>query len=45
MGLADRTRKRINRRLIPFLFLLYIIAFLDRINMNSLDGYDVRRVS
>src|ERR1700745_916986 len=33
MGLADRTRKRINRRLIPFLFLLYIIAFLDRINV------------
>jgi len=33
MGLAGRTRKRINRRLIPFLFLLYIIAFLDRINV------------
>src|SRR6266478_6656914 len=33
MGLADRTRKRINRRLIPFLFLLYIVAFLDRINV------------
>src|SRR5260370_17966415 len=32
MGLADRTRKRINGRLIPFLFLLYIIGLRDRIN-------------
>ena len=26
--------RRINRRLIPFLFLLYIIAFLDRVNVS-----------
>src|SRR5438552_493500 len=31
--IGGRTRKRINRRLIPFLFLLYIVAFLDRINV------------
>ena len=31
--IGDRTRKRINRRLMPFLFVLYIIAFLDRINV------------
>ena len=32
-ALGLRTRKRINRRLMPFLFVLYIIAFLDRINV------------
>jgi MFS transporter, ACS family, tartrate transporter len=40
--LADRTRRRINRRLMPFLFLLYIIAFLDRINV-SFAGLDMTR--
>jgi sugar phosphate permease len=37
--LAERTRKRINRRLLPFLLVLYIVAFLDRINISfaSLD--------
>jgi len=30
---ADPTRRRIFRRLIPFLFILYIIAYLDRANV------------
>ena len=30
---ADRTRRKIFRRLIPFLFILYIIAYLDRANV------------
>jgi MFS family permease len=38
----ERTRRRINRRLLPFLFLLYIIAFLDRINI-SFAGLDMTR--
>lgn len=41
-ALADRTRRRINRRLMPFLFVLYIIAFLDRINV-SFAGLDMTR--
>jgi MFS transporter, ACS family, tartrate transporter len=28
-----RTRRRIARRLLPFLFILYLIAFLDRVNL------------
>src|SRR5438270_11815746 len=32
--LADRARRRIVRRLIPFLFLLYIINYLDRVNVS-----------
>lgn len=32
-SLADRTRRRITRRLIPFLFVLYIVAYLDRVNI------------
>jgi ACS family tartrate transporter-like MFS transporter len=31
--LADRTRRKIFRRIIPFLFVLYIIAYLDRANV------------
>src|SRR5579884_4122814 len=31
--IADRTRRRITRRLMPFLFLLYIVAYLDRVNV------------
>lgn len=31
--LAARTVRRITRRLIPFLFILYIVAFLDRVNV------------
>jgi ACS family tartrate transporter-like MFS transporter len=30
---AERTRRKINRRLVPFLILLYTIAFLDRANL------------
>ncbi len=41
-NVAERTRRRINRRLLPFLFLLYIIAFLDRINI-SFAGLDMTR--
>ncbi|MGH9742749.1 MAG: MFS transporter [Candidatus Acidiferrum sp.] len=33
--LAQRARKRIAWRLLPFLFLLYIIAFLDRMNISA----------
>jgi len=32
-GLAERTTGKIRRRLIPFLLLLYTIAFLDRANV------------
>jgi ACS family tartrate transporter-like MFS transporter len=30
---AIRTRRRVNRRLMPFLFLLFIVAYLDRANV------------
>jgi ACS family tartrate transporter-like MFS transporter len=30
---ADRTRSKVRRRLLPFLFALYIIAYLDRANV------------
>jgi D-galactonate transporter len=33
--LAQRARRRIARRLLPFLFLLYVIAFLDRMNVGA----------
>ena len=32
---ARRARHRIARRLLPFLFLLYVIAFLDRMNVGA----------
>jgi MFS transporter, ACS family, tartrate transporter len=32
---AQRTRHRIARRLLPFLFLLYVVAFLDRMNVGA----------
>src|SRR5436853_7761759 len=31
--LSKRARRRITRRLIPFLFIVYIICFLDRVNV------------
>jgi ACS family tartrate transporter-like MFS transporter len=34
-AVAQRARKRIAWRLLPFLFLLYIIAFLDRMNISA----------
>ena len=42
MDLAERTRRRINRRILPFLFLLYVVAFLDRINV-GFAGLDMTR--
>jgi len=42
LSLPDRTRRHINRRILPFLFLLYIVAFLDRINV-SFAGLDMTR--
>lgn len=33
-AVAERARRRIALRLIPFLFVLYIIAFLDRVNVS-----------
>src|SRR5438270_9767904 len=30
---ADRARRRVMRRLMPYLYLLYIIAYLDRVNV------------
>jgi len=30
---AERTRRKITRRLVPFLFVLYIISYLDRVNL------------
>src|SRR5580700_10848333 len=33
--IARRARHRIARRLLPFLFLLYVIAFLDRMNVGA----------
>jgi MFS family permease len=32
---AQRARRRIARRLLPFLFVLYVIAFLDRMNIGA----------
>lgn len=32
---TQRARRRIARRLLPFLFLLYVIAFLDRMNVGA----------
>src|SRR5580658_5433034 len=33
-AVGDRARHRVNRRLMPFIFLLYIISFLDRVNVS-----------
>ena len=33
-AIAERTRRRITRRLIPFLFLLYFVAYVDRVNLS-----------
>src|SRR5260370_14479971 len=32
-AVAERARRRIMRRILPFLFFIYIIAFLDRVNV------------
>jgi ACS family tartrate transporter-like MFS transporter len=39
---AARTKRKITRRLIPFLFLLYITAYLDRVNV-SFAGLEMTR--
>lgn len=31
--IAERARRRITRRLMPYLFIIYVIAFLDRANV------------
>src|SRR5919205_1673557 len=32
-ALAERTRRRVTRRLIPYLMFIYLLAFLDRANL------------
>ena len=32
--LAERTRRRVTLHLIPYLFFLYILAYLDRVNVS-----------
>src|SRR5450755_2138991 len=39
---AERARRKIARRLIPFLFLLYVTAFIDRVNV-GFAGLDMTR--
>ncbi len=33
-ALAERTRRRITRRLVPFLFVLYVFNYIDRVNVS-----------
>ena len=33
MSLADRVRAKTARRILPYFFLLYIVAYLDRANV------------
>jgi hypothetical protein len=50
-GIAERTRRKTTRRLMPFLFVLYIIAYLDIrayvtvqfLNLASEDGSETFR--
>ena len=32
-GIADRTLRHVNRRLMPFIFILFIVACMDRANV------------
>jgi MFS transporter, ACS family, tartrate transporter len=34
-GNAQRTRRRVDRRLMPFIFLLYLVSYLDRFNIGN----------
>jgi ACS family tartrate transporter-like MFS transporter len=34
LSLAERTRRRVDRRLMPFVFLLYVVSYLDRVNVS-----------
>jgi MFS transporter, ACS family, tartrate transporter len=36
--IAERTRRRITLHLIPFLFFLYILAYLDRVNVSVVES-------
>jgi ACS family tartrate transporter-like MFS transporter len=31
-GIGERTVRNVSRRLLPFLFILYVVAFLNRVN-------------
>src|SRR5438034_4592754 len=33
-SLAERTRRRVTLHLVPYLFFLYILAYLDRVNVS-----------
>src|SRR5205809_7799460 len=33
-ALAERTRRRITARLVPFLFVLYVLNYIDRVNIS-----------
>src|SRR5262245_6945862 len=33
-GIAERTRRRVTVHLLPFLFFLYILAYVDRVNVS-----------
>ena len=35
--IGKATLRAVNRRLIPFLFVLYVVSFLDRVNVGSLN--------
>ena len=35
VAIAERTSRHVARRLLPFLFLLYLVAFLDRMNVGA----------
>src|SRR5579864_4305472 len=34
MPVSERARRRIARRILPYLFVLYVIAYLDRVNLS-----------
>ena len=34
MAVAERARRRVTARIMPYMFLLFVIAFLDRVNVN-----------
>jgi ACS family tartrate transporter-like MFS transporter len=34
LSLAERTRRRVDRRLMPFVFLLYVVSYPDRVNVS-----------
>jgi MFS transporter, ACS family, tartrate transporter len=35
LTVAERARRRVDRRLMPFIFLLYVVSYLDRVNVGS----------